>query len=105
MAARWIGGTIFRVLPPSVKLGIGLLCYSPDAQAPTNTPVSMAKGGSQNYRNEWSQRANEQKEEKDPCVWLRKMYQRYKDSAERQKIKLAKKALNCRANSTGDKSK
>jgi hypothetical protein len=55
---------------------------------PTPRPMDMAKGGRQNYDNEWSRSA---RLKPDPCNWLRNEYNKPENCAEREKIKEAKK--------------
>jgi hypothetical protein len=54
--------------------------------------LSYAKGGKQNYRNEYTEQA---KRQPDPCGWLKAQYQNTK-GAERLKIQRAEKELGCR---------
>ncbi len=73
---------------------------APVQDATTNaieTIMLMAKGGNQNKENEYSRAARMQP---DPCAWLKAQYNSATDSAARQKIITAQKALGCRRNSS-----
>jgi len=57
-------------------------------------PVQMAKGGKQNIDNEYV-RDVQARGIKDPCKYLKKLYDDTCDKAEKRKIKQAMKRFNC----------
>jgi hypothetical protein len=70
----------------------------------TKYEVLCAKGGKQNYDNEYVRKARELPKGTDPCQWLRDLKQDASargDTVEEQKIKLAQKVLGCRPNANG----
>lgn len=70
----------------------------------TKYEVLCAKGGKQNYANEYVRQARELPKGTDPCAWLRDLKQDASargDTEAEQKIKLAQKVLGCRPNANG----
>lgn len=66
--------------------------------------VLCAKGGKQNFDNEYVRQAKDLPRDLDPCEWLRSLQKTASardDAVEVQKIKLAQKVLGCRPNANG----
>ena len=70
----------------------------------TKYEVLCAKGGKQNYVNEYVRQAKDLPKGTDPCEWLRGLQEDAAargDTLEGQKIKKAQKVLGCRPNANG----
>jgi RHS repeat-associated protein len=72
---------------------VGIIVCGAAAVITIGTICYMAKGGKQNIENEYSRKARNQP---DPCTWLQSQYDSATSSDERQKLKMAQKALGCR---------